>query len=258
MRYLPLPLPLPLLLLLAIFTFSSCTGNQKKITRKNLDHYYNGASVAQYFLAELPAWANFSPEGKCFRKTSVRYLDLKKVSTSYSLDYPDLIQFQFMFNERLTEVRKKLKNKNLLAKDEEIIFYDIYERIRGGLKSFVRPDYKRIHFIWIDDLLKHSRSTKLKKIVSSEIMNKGLPILISLCLSQEQMSKFVRSSGIADQSIRLISAEMFSPYNGKIELSHKFSLDFGQLFKKKQKLHFFGARDYIPEIFKGNFVYHKF
>lgn len=248
-------LMLPLLLAIGCGNLAKKADNRSPQTREDIEHYYVSSGVTQYYMADLPDWANFSYEGECQRGVSVRYLDYGKMAASYSLNYPQLVQFQSMLNKTFTEIHKSAKVNMVFAREEEVAFYDVYDRIKGGVTSFQIPEYNRVHLIWIDGT---ESEKQLLELFKSDFMSKGHPVLISLCMSGEQMEHYLKKIGIEDQNIALISAEMLSPFTSDLKISTSFNIDFGALFRNDQELHFFTTRDIIPKVFKGNFTYHKY
>lgn len=133
-----------------------CTHNHHQkygLQRRNMNEYFLTSGVVRYFLSDIPSWANFSIEGQCFRKGSVRHLNLSELRNSFSFNYQQAIQFQYMFNRDYHKLKKEHQAKQLFFKDEEKLFYDVSDKIRSGFQAFKKPTFNRIHLIWIDQAL---------------------------------------------------------------------------------------------------------
>ena len=251
-----------LICFLALIFVISCSSLEKaphELDRRNIEQYYTGSGPAKFFLADLPDWANFSTSGQCQRGTSVRYIDYEKLAKSYALDYQTLVQLQSMLNRKLFEIRKATNSKMLLIRDEEMAMSDSMDRVQGGIKSFAVPDYARVNIVWIDELLRQNDSGKrIQKLFQTSLMSQGHPVIVSMCLSLAQAEDFLAKNSLDNKNVRIISAEMFSPYTSSLLITTRFTLNFDLLFKKDQQLHFFSMSEYIPEEFAGNFSLHKF
>lgn len=242
-----------------LLVISSCTNStMKNYQRRNTQEYYNGIGIVQYFLADLPSWANFSSEGRCHRDSPVRYIHLESVRNSFSLNYEEAIQFQLMFNEVTTSRMEQAQAKIIPFKDEEKIFFNVLDKIKAGIRSFTRPKYKVANIIWIDSaLIGKKEANKLKRVIKSDRFSSGHPVYLSLCMSRVEMRAYLSSKGIDIVGAKLISYEMFNPYDKSGELVAIPILELNELFSKKQKLNIFTHKD-LPSEFRGKFKIRKF
>ena len=210
---------------------SSCTSTLPKTEARNLDEFYVGTGVEKYFLSELPAWSNFHSESECFRDKSIRFLNLDNLMKSYSLNYKSAIELQALFNEEYIPTKEKSATA-LLLKDEEILFYKANDRVNSKLTFFEAPSFKRIHLIWLDEVLSDKKKEeKLNRFIHSAVNDNGFPVFFSACLTKDEISK--RFPGIG---AKYISAEMYSVYDSKGERRPIFGLDINELFNKDQKI----------------------
>ena len=207
--------------------------------------YVSSTQANRYFLPNLPDWVNFSQTAGCRRKVSIRYLDISNLRRSFSLDYNQGVQFQYMFNKRLEQIRHNQDIKFISFETEEKIFYDVSNKIQSGIVAFRKPSFKKIHLVWIDPLLFHPQ--KLKDLLNESFMTKGHPVFISMCKSFLEMESFLQKNHMANLNIRIMPLEMFSVFNTQGKMTSAFHLDIPSFFNKKQKLHLF-----IPGSFRPN------
>jgi len=245
-------------MILMILT-SGCSSNAlKNYERRNTKEYYDGIGVVQYFLAELPAWANFSSAGGCHRSVPVRYLHLKNVRNSFSLSYEEAIQFQLMFNELSNDLMTKASADYIPFKDEEKIFYIVLDKIKAGIRNFVRPKYKVANLLWVDSGIDSKKQLrKTKSLAKSQRFSGGHPIFVSLCLSQKELKSFVKKNGLNLDGAKFLTYEMLNPYNSENGLEPVPMIEVNKIFKKKQIINFFLPRE-KPAEFKGKFNIRKF
>lgn len=249
------------LVLFALILLSSCSGNQvvglKGFETRNAEEYYRNSGVVQYFLSELPSWANSYDEGSCHREISVRYLDMKALRASYRYSYDESLQFQFLFNLLSREKLVAAGALKLRPQDEEVVFFEASNRIQSGFYPFRKPKFERVSLIWIDPILSSSSSV-IKNILSSEAVLKGHPVVISNCLGASSLRAWLSQRGITDENIRLIPAEMFSPYNQTGELSTGIHIDVEKLFTAGQKIYFYTPKGQRPSAITGKFIYRSY
>lgn len=210
----------------------------------------------QYYLADLPSWANFSTVASCNRKTPIRYLNFNNLRKSYSLKYEQLVQFQYMLNRKFQSYKKSTGKEQLFLKDESYIFYNVYQQIVGGGKDFLVPKYHRIHLVWIDPSLRDKDMEKrLKKLMRSSKMELGHPVFISTCLSALELENYIVKNDYQKLGVKGISQEMFAPFNIKGSSVGEFRLHFDLLMPGKQLVLF---ANWFPKEFIGIEQYEKF
>jgi hypothetical protein len=239
-----------------ILFFISCAGEQVK---KELNEVYIPSGAEQYFLPNLPHWANVSTAADCRRETNIRFFDFYKMNKSYNLSYEQLLQFQLLYNHELFSILKNApKNIEPKIRDEEVLFFNILEKIQGGSTLFLAPDFKNINLVWVDDTINDKINiSRLKKLMNSEAMEQGMPVLVSSCLTWNELESFLGEVGLPETT-KIISAELFSPFAQDFILGIRTSLDFDKLFKDNQKLYFYTNRDGIPTEIRGHLRLKKF
>src|SRR6516162_2443235 len=105
-------------LLLILFILEGCTwGNLKRV---DVEEYQNGFPVSKYLMADLPAWANFSQTSQCPREYRNKFINLNYLGNDTSLDYHDLVQFQYSYNLELENLIQGLGGATPSLKEEEM------------------------------------------------------------------------------------------------------------------------------------------
>ena len=238
-----------------LLLLSACTSDQviglKGFATRQSDEYYQNSGVVQYFLSELPTWANSYSEGACHRNFSVRYFNMKSLRESYRYEYSDSLQFQYIYNLLSAAKSKSAGVDKLRPQDEEIIFFEASNRIQSNFFPFRVPKFQTVSLIWVDPIL--AQKGEIKKLLSRADIMKGHPVLISNCLGAIELRSWLSSQGIADENIRLIPTEMFSPYDIDGELSTSISIDVSDLFTKQQDIYFYIPKGKRPESINGKF-----
>lgn len=237
----------------------SCTSTQMRDGKpRMLEAYYHTSGVERYFLAQLPDWANFSSEGQCRRTKPVRYLNFTNLHKSFKFSYEQLAQFQYMINKRMNAFVENSDAKILRPKDEEFIFYNVKDQISGGAKEFMTPKFKQVSLIWVDPAVTDGKAfVKLRKYINSDAINHAEPVLVSMCLDDKEMARFIKTRLKNAIGLKYISSEMFTPYNQYMQLSTEYSISFENLFKKDQKVQVITPVEEVPISIKGKFKVNK-
>ena len=185
---------------------------------------------------------------------------IEKLRNSFAMNYSQVVQLQYMFNNEYEGSLRDVNSNYILFQDEENLFHDISDKVQAGLDlAFRIPKYNRIHFVWVDFIL--SPADKIKKIqelMKSELMLKGHPVFISLCMNHFEFVEFLEKNDIHDQNIRIIPAEMFSIFDKDNQRWPIFSLDFTTFFGEEKELHMFISGQKMPKEFVGKFIIHNY
>jgi len=252
-----------LILLLFLFsTLSSCTPgsntekNPYSLKRRKVEEYFVSTGVLRYFLPEVPYWANFSEVAGCRRETSIKFLNMELVRGSLALSYEESIQLQLMLNTSIHDLKGKKQVQHIPFKDEEALFFRASDRIQAGIREFRAPDFNRVSVIWLDPFLENPKN--LKKAMKRGLIQKGHPVLASLCLTQEGMSQWMANNGLANQNIRKLSYELLSPYSFEAKLDTKYHLYLNELIGTNKNIHLYieSSRE-TPRVFEGKFKVKK-
>ena len=220
-----------LLLMVVSVLVGSCSSGLKP---RVVDQYYVSTGVEKYFLTDLPEWANYSVLAECYRESAIRYFNIEALMKSFSLSYFDAIQIQATFNDEYLTLKKK-SEANLGVKDEEVIFFKASDKVKNKIHFFDAPTFKQIHLIWLDEALAGKKQEeKLKNFLESSVHNNGFPVLVSACLTKNEIeAKF------PDVAVKVISAEMFSVYDSTGMRLPRLHTEIGAFFKPEQKLIFY-------------------
>lgn len=153
---------------------------------------------------------------------------------SYSLKYAEALQIQASFNEEYLGTKKN-KLAIVTLKEEERFFFEASDKINNHINFFTSPSFKKIHLIWLDEALKGKKEEeKFRKFLKSSVHDNGQPILISACLTKNEIeSKF------PDLPIRAISAELFSIYSEEGERQPEIHVNLDSFFKAEQEIIFY-------------------
>lgn len=238
----------------------SCTSkpvNETDLQRRNVETFFDNSGFVRYFLPELPDWANYSTSGQCFRQKRVRYYDISALRVSFFIDYEQAVQQQLTFNQLISRNLESEYKKYVSLEDEERYFFEASEKVQSGIKTFRKPVFKTVHVVWIDRVMNDPK--KLKKLMNSSRMEKGHPVFLSMCLSRSEVSDYLRKHKLDNRNIRIISQEMFTPFDQQNNRLPMVALDLGALFDQKQKILFFNPVDNkLPLDILGKYKVYKF
>lgn len=245
-----------LLYLFFFIVFLNSCSHKLELAERHPESMYQGSGVEQFFLPELPLWANFSQNGRCQKSVPIRYLDFSKLSASYSLGYFDSVQLQVSFNKSLEGNRKDSKQDILFLKDEVYLFTNAYQKITGLAYEFTLPEFQRIHAVWIDlYLADQERINRLKRLMQTNSMGEGFPVFISSCLGDTELQAFI-DKNFSNSGVKKISAEFFTPYDRNLRLGNGFSFDLKEFFGEKTVI-LFGPEAAAPRDIIGFKQYKK-
>ncbi|MGE3611105.1 MAG: hypothetical protein AB7I27_16055 [Bacteriovoracaceae bacterium] len=213
-------------LVLLILISCSSTGERHSIDESAA---YRTSGVEQFFLPELPAWANSSTSGQCFKTDSLHYLDYSKLFGNYQLKYSEMAELQAQFNEKLEIYFRSASSKFLRPVEEASFFSNALEQVRGGVRLLKLPSVSEVDIVWIDPYISQNRIKELKDMAHSSRFDERLPILFSVCLSRHRMNEWIIANDLHEVGFYVISAEWLSPYNAKAELAPGLKLDLNQI-----------------------------
>lgn len=216
-----------------LLSLISCGSGEVK---KNIDDVtYQTSGVEKYFLAELPAWANFSQVGSCFKSSSFTYLDLPKVSGAFGLSYYEMLELQAQYNERIENYFRSTTARFLKPVEQAGIFSNTLEQVKGGVRQLRLPDARQVDLIWLDSFIQNNKMGELQKMVKEGKFYERLPVVVSTCLSRQELDKWVTESNFDQVGFYLISAEWFTPFNIQMEAEPGLRLNLKQIFKQDTK-----------------------
>jgi len=217
---------------LALLILISCSSTGEK---KDMDQSssYRTSGVEQFFIAELPTWANFSSEGSCFKANSFIYLNFPKIKESYQLTYQQMIELQAQYNERLENYYRSTAVRFLKPMEEASFFTNTLEQVRGGVRSLKLPEVNEAEVIWLESY----SVEELKKLVTSERFSQKLPILFSSCHSKQSLNQWIEQEQLEDAGFFTLTAEWLSPYSSLGELRAGLKIELAEVLGKNVKIH---------------------
>ena len=170
-------------LVFASFLLGACSGlGGHSFERRNIQTVFVGHGITRYFLPRLPWWANRSPAGRCVRGTSMQMFHMPLVRGSFNLTYPEAHQLQLMFNVELERAGE------VSLQGEEEIFFRVSDKVMAGVRLFHPPTHHRVHLIWADPFFAGKNgAVRLQRLLKSPPMQKGHPVLVSLCRSYREL-----------------------------------------------------------------------
>lgn len=228
--------------LIAILLLASGCANNKYMQPRTVEDYYSPTGISRYFLSDIPPWANFDQKAGCFRQSSIRYFDINALMKSYSMTYREALQLQATFNEEFVDFKKSRDPLTPMLKEEELLFYKVSEKVSSKIMFFDPPDFKRVNLIWLDEIVgDEKKEKKLKNFLNSSVMDLGVPILVSFCMTRQEVEK-----RFPDLNAKMITTELFSIYDSKGVATPGFKFDLNQFFKPEQKIYFYSQKNLVP------------
>jgi hypothetical protein len=217
---------------LALLILISCSSTGEK---KDMDQSssYRTSGVEQFFIAELPTWANFSSEGSCFKSNSFIYLNFPKIKESYQLTYHQMVELQAQYNERLENYYRSTAVRFLKPMEEASFFTNTLEQVRGGVRSLKLPEVNEAEVIWLESY----SVEELKKLVRSDRFSQKLPILFSSCHSKQSLNQWIEQEQLDDAGFFTLTAEWLSPYSSLGELRAGLKIELAEVLGKNIKIH---------------------
>ncbi len=192
-----------------ILVFFSFLGCAHEPTVESIVRPYQGAGHEQFFLAELPSWANGSLSAGCARTLSIRYLEHGMLQRIHGLDFIQRVELQTQFNRKWQE-RYGAAVKALTPREEELLFLETLEQVRGGVRELKFPSGRVTHLVWWDQLQVRAKAAAFLEKLSRE----GNPIvLVSLCTDARGIDVWLESQKLGDFGISAFGAESFGPYD---------------------------------------------
>jgi hypothetical protein len=215
----------------------SCSNGE---VRQNIqDTPYRTSGLEQYFLPELPNWANSSPSGQCFKKHSFQYLNFKKVSDTYRLNYQELVELQGQYNERIEAYFRSSAVRFLKPVEEAAFFANTLENVRGGVKGFKIPEAaKKVDIIWLDRYIELNLVKELKKMNQLGRFDERLPILFSSCFSKQDLNQWLIENNLDHIGFYSLTAEWLNPYSSALELRPALHIEIKKLLGEGREVRF--------------------
>ena len=231
----------------------ACAPVGRRTNRRNIDEYVVPSHTVQYFLPDLPTWTNYSVSSECTRDNLIRFVNFERLQNSFRYSHEQITALQQAFNLERRNILEGRRRRALGFKEEEELFYKTMDSVQAGARVFVRPDFDRIHLVWIDPFVTKRKDVRnLKQLFDNKTFVLGHPVFISLCLSYEGVGRFIGGHGFTD-AVRILSSELLTPYDGRFKLVHRLKLYIDPLFKSSQRLYFY-TPTVVPDDIVGKFT----
>ena len=210
-----------------------CSCTTENLSRRNVDEYVMPSNTVQYFLPLLPSWANTSPTAGCTRNYPLGLLDFAKLKKSFLYSHEQSIALQHTFNIERINLLEDRRHKVLGLAEEESLFYEVSDKIRLGIRTFIVPKFKRIHLVWIDPFVTGQKDIKiLKKLFKNADFGKGHPVFVSQCLNHGEVEHFIKEYNIPNAT-RILSSEFLTPFDLNFKLTYQLAIYIDPIFKGK-------------------------
>jgi hypothetical protein len=219
---------------LALLTIISCGSGEVK---KNTDDVaYQTSGVEQFFMTELPAWANGSSEGQCFKSTSYTYLDYSKLTKSYQLNYQQMAELQAQYNDRLESYFRSTSVRFLKPVEQASFFSNSLEQVRAGTRQLkIPPQVKDVDVIWLEGFIQAGKQDEIKKMAEAGKFDERLPIIFSSCLSHQGLNQWLSENNLEQVGFYLLSAEWLNPFGSDLALKPGAQLELKKLVTQDVK-----------------------
>lgn len=214
----------------------SCSNGE--IRQEITDTPYRTSGLEQFFLPELPTWANTSASGQCFKKHSYQYLDFNKLAGVYQLKYSELIELQAQYNERLESYFRSTAVRFLKPVEEAAFFSNTLENVRGGVRHFKLPQVNAVDVIWLDRYIALNQVSEIKKMNELGRFDERLPILFSSCLSKQDLNQWLIENNLDQVGFHTLTAEWLSPYGSDLTMKTGLHLEIKKMLNENVKVKF--------------------
>ncbi len=214
----------------------SCSNGE--IRQEVTDTPYRTSGLEQFFLPELPTWANTSASGQCFKKHSYQYLDFNKLAGVYQLKYAELVELQAQYNERLESYFRSTAVRFLKPVEEAAFFSNTLENVRGGVKHFKLPPVNAVDVIWLDRYIALNLVSEIKKMNEMGKFDERLPILFSSCLSKQDLNQWLIENNLDQVGFHTLTAEWLSPYGSDLTMKTGLHLEIKRMLNENVKVKF--------------------
>lgn len=175
-------------------------------------------------------------------------MDFAKLSQSYQLTYPEMIELQAQYNDRLESYFRSTAVRFLKPVEEASFFANTMEQVRGGVRHFKLPDVKEVDVIWLDGFLADNKVPEIIAMAKAGKFDSRLPILFSSCLSKQALSNWLSEQNLEQVGFYLLSAEWLNPYSSSLTLKPRLRVEINKLVNREIKINVIhpNASDLFP------------
>ena len=215
----------------------SC-GSTGEVVERNRDREqeqpYRTSGVEQYFLPELPGWANTSGAGSCFKSNSFQYLDFAKINANYQLSYAQMLEFQAQYNKRRENYFRSTAYRFLKPVEEASFFSNTLQEVRGGVRLLQLPHVPVVDLIWLESFLQEEKGLEILTQMNANGRFDERPVIIfSSCLSHMRLNQWLMESGLENAGFNILSAEWLTPYSSDNVLRPGLKIELNQILGPK-------------------------
>ena len=220
-----------------LLTLISCSGGP--VRQEVDDAPYRTSGLEQFFLPELPTWANNSASGQCFKKHNFQYLDFTKLATTYQLKYPELVELQAQYNERLESYFRSTTVRFVKPVEEAAFFSNTLEQVRGGVKHFKIPSgVREVEVIWLDGYISSDKVEQIKKMAQTSRFDEKLPVLFSSCMSKQDLNQWLLENDLDQVGFYSLTAEWLNPYSSDLSMKPGLRIELKKVLGDNVKVKF--------------------
>ncbi len=193
-----------------------------------------GTVNAQWFLAPVPSWINFSPRFKCEKEKNFTFVDLSNAMPQLGLSYRQTLELQVRLNS--------YENFLTLPESEKYkIFFDEMAKVvnKAEVLTSVPDMAKTITIVPIDQLQNQTNwKSALSGIAALPRWNDQVPILVSECLSTATLQNYLSELPNGHPFQWFVGAEYFSVFGAEGRLMNEWSINWELFFPNKKILSF--------------------
>ena len=200
------------------------------------DVSYQTSGVEQYFLTEIPAWANASGSGQCFKSASFTYLDYPKLARSYQLSYQEMAELQAQYNDRLESYFRSTSVRFLKPMEQSSFFSNTLEQVRSGARHFKLPEVKDVDVIWLDGFVQSGKVEELMAMAKKGRFDERLPVIYSSCLSKQAVNQWLSEHNLEQVGFYVLSGEWLNPHGSDLALKAGLRIEIKRLINKNVKI----------------------
>lgn len=222
----------------------SCSHGE--VRQEVTDTAYRTSGLEQYFLPELPAWANASASGQCFKRHSFQYLDFNKLASVYQLKYPELVELQAQYNDRLESYFRSTAVRFIKPVEEAAFFSNTLENVRGGVKIFKLPaTADKVDVIWLDRYIALNMTNELKKMNEMGRFDERVPVLFTSCYSRQDLNQWLIENNLDSVGFFTLTAEWLSPYGSDLQMKTGLQLEIKKLMGEHVNVRFISPTEIL-------------
>ena len=195
-------------LFLLLVLLAGCSSSSTEPFPEQASRPFQTGGHEQFFLAELPHWANGSVRGNCARSLSVRYLDFSALERVHGLNFKQSLELQAQFNLKWRRRFVGQKLLSLTPQEEASMFLETLAQVKAGLQEFRFPASPKINLVWWESIV---NMPKLKNSWMN-VLNQGHPVvLVSVCDDSDTIESWLEKEKLDGAGFFVFGAEVLTP-----------------------------------------------